>query len=287
MAALQEIRAKVRTVQNMQRITHAMATVAQSKMRKVRERLYAARPYGEKVRMIATHLCQAHPEYRSPFLVRREPIKQVGLILVTADKGMCGSLNANITRLATTHLHEWAANDVSTRVCAIGRKGLAAMRRAGANVASHAAGLGDTPSMDRLAQPVQEMLDAYAGGAIDALYLCYTRFLTSVAHKAVMEPLLPLGGDRLGSLSMPWDYLYEPDAKTIVNELLRSYVTALIYQAVAESMASEQSARMVAMKSATDNAGRMLDDLRLMYNKTRQAAITKEISEIVGGAAAV
>lgn len=287
MAGLKEIRTKIKTVQNMQKITYAMEMVAQSKMRKVRERMCAARPYGEKIRNVAAHMSHAHPEYKSPFLVARGKANYAGLILITADKGMCGGLNTNALRLALNHMKEREEQKMALEVCAIGGKGLSFLRRMGANVVSYAVALGDTPRMERLAGPVKTLLDAYSEGRIDTLYICYTRFINTMKQEPVLEQLLPLSGEQLASPYGHWDYIYEPDAKTIVDELLRRYVEALIYQAVAENMASEQGARMVAMKAATDNAGHVIDELRLIYNKTRQAAITKEISEIVGGAAAV
>ncbi|WP_413437393.1 F0F1 ATP synthase subunit gamma [Sulfuriferula sp. GW1] len=287
MAGLKEIRTKIKTVQNMQKITYAMEMVAQSKMRKVRDRMCAARPYGEKIRNVAAHMSHAHPEYKSPFLVARGTANHAGLILITADKGMCGGLNTNALRLALNHMKEREEQKMALEVCAIGGKGFGFLRRMGANVVSYAVALGDTPHMERLAGPVKTMLDAYSEGRIDTLYICYTRFINTMKQEPVLEQLLPLNGEQLASPYGHWDYIYEPDAKTIVDELLRRYVEALIYQAVAENMASEQGARMVAMKAATDNAGHVLDELRLIYNKTRQAAITKEISEIVGGAAAV
>lgn len=287
MAGLKEIRTKIKTVQNMQKITYAMEMVAQSKMRKVRDRMCAARPYGEKIRNVAAHMSHAHPEYKSPFLVARGKASHAGLILITADKGMCGGLNTNALRLALNHMKEREEQKMALEVCAIGGKGFSFLRRMGANVVSHAVALGDTPRMERLAGPVKTLLDAYSEGRIDTLYICYTRFINTMKQEPVLEQLLPLSGEQLASLYGHWDYIYEPDAKTIVDELLRRYVEALIYQAVAENMASEQGARMVAMKAATDNAGHVIDELRLIYNKTRQAAITKEISEIVGGAAAV
>lgn len=287
MAGLKEIRTKIKTVQNMQKITYAMEMVAQSKMRKVRDRMCAARPYGEKIRNVAAHMSHAHPEYKSPFLVARGKASHAGLILITADKGMCGGLNTNALRLALNHMKEREEQKMALEVCAIGGKGFGFLRRMGANVVSYAVALGDTPRMERLAGPVKTMLDAYSEGRIDTLYICYTRFINTMKQEPVLEQLLPLSGEQLASPYGHWDYIYEPDAKTIVDELLRRYVEALIYQAMAENMASEQGARMVAMKAATDNAGHVLDELRLIYNKTRQAAITKEISEIVGGAAAV
>lgn len=287
MAGLKEIRTKIKTVQNMQKITYAMEMVAQSKMRKVRARMCAARPYGEKIRNVAAHMSHAHPEYKSPFLVPSGKANHAGLILITSDKGMCGGLNTNVLRMALNHIKKLEERKMALEVCAIGGKGLSYMRRLGANVVSYAVALGDTPRMEMLARPVKILLDAYSEGRIDAIYICYTRFINTMKHEPVIEQLLPLSGEQLTSSYGHWDYIYEPDAQTIIDDWLRRYVEALIYLAVAENMASEQGARMVAMKAATDNAGHVLDELGLIYNKTRQAAITKEISEIVAGASAV
>ncbi|MDD5296014.1 MAG: F0F1 ATP synthase subunit gamma [Rhodocyclaceae bacterium] len=290
MASGKEIRTKIKSVQSTRKITRAMEMVAASKMRKAQERMRAARPYGEKIRNIAAHLSQANPEYKHPFLVRREPMTRVGLIVVTSDKGLCGGLNTNVLRLALTRMKDWETKGgvKDIQVAAIGSKGLGFMQRLGAKVVSQLTGLGDTPHLDRLIGPVKVMLDAYTRGELDAVYMVYTRFVNTMKQEPTMEQLLPLSGEQLGEAKgHSWDYLYEPDAKAVIDELLVRYVEALVYQAVAENMASEQSARMVAMKSASDNAGKVIDELKLVYNKTRQAAITKELSEIVAGAAAV
>ncbi len=289
MASGKEIRTKIKSVQSTRKITRAMEMVAASKMRKAQERMRAARPYGEKIRNIAAHLSQANAEYKHPFLVKREPVTRIGLIVVTSDKGLCGGLNTNVLRLALTRMKEWETGGVKgIQVAAIGSKGLGFMQRLGAKVASHLIGLGDTPHLDRLIGPVKVVLDAYTRGELDAVYMVYTRFVNTMKQEPTLEQLLPLSGERLGEAKgHSWDYLYEPDAKDVIDELLVRYVEALVYQAVAENMASEQSARMVAMKSASDNAGKVIDELKLVYNKTRQAAITKELSEIVAGAAAV
>jgi F-type H+-transporting ATPase subunit gamma len=289
MAGSREIRNKIKSVQNTRKITKAMEMVAASKMRKAQERMRHSRPYGEKVRNVAAHLAQANPEYRHPFLVRRETVSHAGLILVTTDKGLCGGMNTNILRLATARIRDVQQSGATLRVTAIGNKGLGFMQRIGATVVSNVTHLGDTPHLEKLIGPVKVQLDAYAAGELDVVYIAYTRFINTMKQEPVVEQLLPLDPSRLEETSreFSWDYLYEPDAQTVLDQLLLRYVEALIYQAIAENMASEQSARMVAMKSASDNAKKVIDDLQLSYNKARQAAITKELSEIVGGAAAV
>ena len=289
MAGSREIRNKIKSVQNTRKITKAMEMVAASKMRKAQDRMRHARPYGDKVRNIAAHLANANPEYRHPFLVRRDTARAAGLILVTTDKGLCGGLNTNILRLVTQRLRELEKGGTKVQVTALGNKGLGFMQRIGAKVVSQAVHLGDTPHLERLIGPIKLQLDAYSAGEIDAVYLAYTRFINTMKQEPVVEQLLPLDPSKLKeeSREYAWDYLYEPDAQSVLDELLLRYVETLIYQALAENMASEQSARMVAMKSASDNAKKVIEDLQLTYNKARQAAITKELSEIVGGAAAV
>ena len=284
-----EIRNKIKSVQNTRKITKAMEMVAASKMRKAQERMLAARPYGDKVRAIAANLARANSEYQHPFLARLETPKRVGLIVVTTDKGLCGGLNTNILRQSLNRIKELEAAGIKDiRVTAIGNKGLGFMQRLGANVVSSVTGLGDTPHLEALIGPVKVMLDAFQNAELDVIYIANTRFINTMKQEAVIEQLLPLTADKLESDKQhSWDYMYEPDAQVVIDELLVRYVEALIYQAVAENMASEQSARMVAMKAASDNAGNVINELQLVYNKTRQAAITKEISEIVGGAAAV
>jgi F-type H+-transporting ATPase subunit gamma len=284
-----EIRTKIKSVQNTRKITKAMEMVAASKMRKAQDRMKAARPYGEKIRRIATNLAQAHSEYRHPFLAKVDGLKRVGLIVVTTDKGLCGGLNTNILRLALNRMRELETAGASDlRVTCIGNKGLGFMQRLGANVVSKVTGIGDTPHLEKLIGPVKVMLDAFQARELDAIYITYTRFINTMKQEPVLEQLLPLTAEKLqDGEAHRWDYLYEPDSKAVVDELLVRYVEALVYQAVAENMASEQSARMVAMKAASDNAGNVIGELQLVYNKTRQAAITKEIAEIVGGAAAV
>lgn len=282
-----EIRNKIKSVENTRKITKAMEMVAASKMRKAQDRMRAARPYGEKIRRVAANLSHALTDYRHPFLIKREQIKTVGLIAVTSDKGLCGGLNSNVLRLALGKMKEWDAEGKKLQATAIGNKGFGFLQRAGAKVVSHVIGLGDTPHLEKLIGPVKVQLDAYMKGEIDVLHIAYTRFINTMKQEPVIDQLLPLSGDMMGSDGNKWDYLYEPDAKAVIDDLLVRYVEAMIYQAVAENMASEQSARMVAMKSASDNAKDVIGDLKLVYNKARQAAITKELSEIVSGAAAV
>ncbi|HLO63699.1 MAG TPA: F0F1 ATP synthase subunit gamma [Azonexus sp.] len=281
-----EIRNKIKSVENTRKITKAMEMVAASKMRKAQDRMRAARPYGEKIRRVAGNLSHALTEYRHPFLVNRDQTA-VGLVLVTSDKGLCGGLNSNLLRVAVAKMKEFESQGKKLQATCIGNKGFGFMQRTGAKIVSHVTGLGDTPHLEKLIGPVKVQLDAYMKGEIDALYIGYTRFINTMKQEPVFEQLLPLAGDSVGSASHKWDYVYEPDAKSVIDDLLIRYVEALIYQAVAENMASEQSARMVAMKSASDNAKTVIGDLKLVYNKARQAAITKELSEIVSGAAAV
>jgi F-type H+-transporting ATPase subunit gamma len=292
MAGIKEIRTKIKSVQNTRKITKAMEMVAASKMRKAQERMRHGRPYADKVRNIASHMSRANPEYSHPFLVPRSQIKRAGYIVVTTDKGLCGALNTNILRAVLNLLRENEKAGVEVRATAIGNKGLGFLSRLGAPVLSEVTHMGDKPSLELLIGAVKVQLDAYVAGEIDVVYLAYTRFINTMKQEPVVAQLLPLTADRLEQSESErqaygWDYIYEPDAQSVVDELLVRYVEALVYQAVAENMASEQSARMVAMKSASDNAKKVIDELKLVYNKTRQAAITKEIAEIVGGAAAI
>ena len=287
MASSKEIRTKIKSVQNTRKITKAMEMVAASKMRKAQERMRTARPYGEKIRNVAAHISHANPEYRHPFLVARDTVKRIGIIVITTDKGLCGGLNTNVLRLALSNMKEWEAQGEQFDVCCIGNKGFGFMQRMGANVVSHVVGLGDKPHMEKLIGAVKVMLNGYVEDRFDRLVIFYNRFLNTMKQEVMMEQLLPLSGEKLGVPSGSWDYIYEPDAKSVLDQALSRYIEALIYQAVSENMASEQSARMVAMKAASDNAGDVIDELTLIYNKTRQAAITKELSEIVAGAAAI
>ena len=297
MAAGKEIRGKIKSVENTKKITKAMEMVAASKMRKAQDRMRAARPYTEKVRSLAANLSTATPEYKHPFMLANDAAKVAGFIVITTDKGLCGGLNTNVLRAVTLKLKELEAAGIKAEAVAIGNKGLGFLNRIGAKVVSHATQLGDRPALERLIGPVKVLLDAYAEGRLSAVYLCYTRFINTMRQEAMVTQLLPLSDAHLqGAASADpaaankaehgWDYIYEPDARTVIDDLLVRYVEALVYQSTAENMASEQSARMVAMKSATDNAGNVIGELKLIYNKTRQAGITKELSEIVSGAAA-
>jgi F-type H+-transporting ATPase subunit gamma len=292
MAVGKEIRTKIKSVENTKKITKAMEMVAASKMRKAQERMRQARPYSDKVRNIAANLSQANPEYQSPYMRSSGEAKAVGFIVVSTDKGLCGGLNTNVLRAVTNKMREAKDAGKAIKVVAIGNKGLGFMNRIGADVLSHAVQLGDKPQLDKLIGPVKVMLDQFVEGKLDAVYLCYTQFINTMKQEPQVQTLLPLGADRLAQSAdekkaYGWDYIYEPDAPSVIDELLKRYLEALVYQSVADNMASEQSARMVAMKAATDNAGNLIAELKLIYNKTRQAAITKELSEIVGGAAAV
>ncbi|WP_109476759.1 F0F1 ATP synthase subunit gamma [Paraburkholderia sp. C35] len=295
MAGMKEIRGKIKSVQNTRKITKAMEMVAASKMRRAQERMRAARPYADKVRDIAAHMSRATPEYRHPFMVTNEGAKSAGFILVTTDKGLCGGMNTNVLRASLQKFKELEGQGKTVEATAIGGKGLGFLNRLRAKVASNVVQLGDTPHLEKLIGAVKVQLDLYSEGKVSAVYLAYTRFVNTMKQEAVIEQLLPLSAEQFErkddtdnpTPATSWDYIYEPDAQTVVDELLVRYVEALVYQAVAENMASEQSARMVAMKAASDNAKTVINELQLVYNKSRQAAITKELSEIVGGAAAV
>jgi F-type H+-transporting ATPase subunit gamma len=287
MPGTKEIRLKIRSVQNTRKITKAMEMVAASKMRKAQERMRHARPYAEKIRNVAAHISHANPEYRHPFLVDRDSVKRVGIIVITTDKGLCGALNTNLLRLVLNQYKEWQAQGEEIEVCAIGNKGLGFMQRLGAKVVSQVTQLGDRPQMEKLIGAVKVMLDGYTSDRFDRLIVAYNRFINTMKQEPVVEQLLPLSGERLGAPETVWDYIYEPEARSVLDQVMTRYIETLIYQAVSENMASEQSARMVAMKAASDNAANLIDELTLIYNKNRQAGITKELSEIVGGAAAV
>jgi len=292
MSGSREIRNKIRSVKNTQKITRAMEMVAASKMRKAQDRMKKARPYGEKIRNVAAHMSKANTEYRHPFLIERDTVKRVGVIVVTSDKGLCGGLNTNVLRRVLAEMKQWQSEGEEIEVSCIGNKGLGFMSRIKANVISQVVGLGDTPDMERLIGAVKVVLDGYTQDRFDRVYIFYNRFVNTMKQEPVMEKLLPLSDEKMqseaeSSSKVTWDYIYEPEAKPVIDDIMVRYVEALIYQAVTENMASEQSARMVAMKAASDNAGNVIDELTLIYNKSRQAAITKELSEIVGGAAAV
>ena len=292
MPGMKEVRVKIKSVQNTRKITKAMEMVAASKMRKAQERMRAARPYAEKVRSMTANLSQANPEYSHPFMVTRSPVRKVGIILVTTDKGLCGGLNTNILRALTQNIKDWQSEGVAVQACAIGNKGLQFFNRLGVNVVSQLVQMGDKPHLDKLIGPVKVVLDAYERGEIDAIHIAFSSFVNTMKQQPRVEQLIPLSKQALSTSDAErkqhsWDYIYEPDAKPVIDALLVRYIEALVYQAVTENMACEQSARMVAMKAASDNAKTVISELQLVYNKSRQAAITKELSEIVGGAAAV
>src|SRR3984957_18774333 len=294
MAGMKEIRGKIKSVQNTRKITKAMELVPASKMRRAQARLRAARPYADQAGDIAAHMSRSNPEYRHPFMVSNDGAKMAGMILVTADTGLCGGMNTNVLRASLQKFKELEGEGKTIEATAIGSKGLGFLNRLRAKVVSNVVHLGDTPHLEKLIGAVKVQLDMYSEGKISAVYLAYTRFVNTMKQEAVIEQLLPLSADQFertedeGTVpSTQWDYIYEPDAQAVVDELLVRYVEALVYQAVAENMASAQAARMVAMKAASDNAKTVINELQLVYNKSRQAAITKELSEIVGGAAAV
>ena len=292
MAVGKEIRGKIKNFESTKKITKAMEMISVSKMRKAQERMRAARPYADKIRNITANLSQANPEYKSPYMRKVGATKASGYIVVTSDKGLCGGLNTNVLRAVTNKMRDAQAEGGTALAVALGNKGLGFLNRIGAKVVSQATHLGDSPQLEKLIGPVKVMLDAFVQGKVDAVYLCYTKFINTMKQEPTIEQLLPLSADRLQQSAAEksqyaWDYIYEPDANTVIDELFTRYIEALVYQAVAENMASEHAARMVAMKAATDNAGNLIAELKLIYNKTRQAAITKELSEIVGGAAAI
>jgi F-type H+-transporting ATPase subunit gamma len=297
MAGSKEIRTKIKSVQSTRKITKAMEMVAASKMRKAQDRMRASRPYLERVFDIAIHIAHANTEYRHPFLVRRESVKRVGAVVVTTDKGLCGGLNTNVLRVVLNQHKEWKAKGIDVDYVAVGSKGLGFLQRMGGNIVSSVVQLGDRPHMDRLVGPIKVLLDLYLEGKVDELWVYYTTFVNTMKQEARGGRIVPIplqyrtpgGSDvqRPETQRGAWDYIYEPSAQELLDGMMRRYIEAVVYQMLAENMASEQSARMVAMKAASDNAGKIINELQLIYNKTRQAGITKEISEIVGGAAAV
>ena len=286
MAGAKEIRTKIASVQNTQKITRAMEMVAASKMRKAQQRMAEARPYAEKIRTVLEHVRSANLEYVHPHLRERE-VKRVGYLIVTSDRGLCGGLNANLFRMLVRDIDKWRAQDVEMDFCAIGSKGTAWLRRFGVNMIGQATHLGDTPGVEQLVGPLKVMLDAYEEGRLDRIFFVYNKFVNSMTQQAVAEQLLPREADPGEQMSHHWDYIYEPESTEVLDALMLRYVESLVYQGVVENIASEMAARMVAMKAATDNAGELISDLQLIYNKARQAAITQELSEIVSGAAAV
>jgi len=286
MAGGKEIRTKIESVRNTQKITSAMEMVAASKMRKAKERMVAARPYAEKMRTVVGHLANAHPEYKHPFMIERD-VKRVGYIVVSSDRGLCGGLNINVFKTVINSMKEWDDQGIEVDVCTIGKKAASFFARINANIVGKFDDYGDAPRAHKLIGSVKVMLDAYYEGKIDRLFLVFNDFINTMTQQAHIEQLLPLPAEDDDNLKHHWDYIYEPDAKDVLDALLMRYIESLVYQGVVENIACEMSARMIAMKSATDNAGDIIDELQLIYNKARQAAITQEISEIVSGAAAV
>ena len=288
MAIGKEIRTQIKSVQNTQKITSAMEMVAASKMRKAQERMAATRPYSANIRRVIGHIASSHPEYKHPFMQSRE-VKRIGLIVIASDRGLCGGLNTNLLKAATIAMKGWMDSDLGIEICAIGQKSAAFFKRHGGKIVAQKTHMGDSPKIEDLLGSIKVMIDAFNNGEIDQLHLIYNEFVNTMTQKPTQHQLLPLAvGDGDGEdLGYHWDYIYEPDAKEVLDETLMRYVESLVYQGVVENIACEQSARMVAMKSATDNAGDLISDLELVYNKARQAAITQELSEIVSGAAAV
>jgi F-type H+-transporting ATPase subunit gamma len=297
MAGTKEIRLKIKSVQNTRKITKAMEMVAASKMKKAQERMRAGRPYAQRILSIAMHAARANAEYKHPLLTRRPDVKRVGAVVITTDKGLCGGLNTNLLRVMLTQHKEWIARGVEVEYCAIGNKGFGFLNRMGGKIVSQVTNYGDRPALERLIGPVKMLVDGYLEGRLDEVHIFSNRFINTMKQEPVHATMIPiplewqtaeavdLDADKVREGS--WDYLYEPDAKSVLDELLVRYLETFVYQAAADNIASEQSARMVAMKSASDNAQNIIEELQLIYNKSRQASITKELSEIVGGAAAV
>ena len=287
MSGAKEIRTKIRSIQNTQKITRAMEMVAASKMRKAQERVAASRPYASKIREVIANLAQANPEYRHPYTQERE-LKRAGVIVISTDRGLCGGLNTNLFKTVVSHMKQWHETQVALELCTVGSKGAAFFKRMNAPIVSEVSHLGDEPGLADLLGSIKVMLDAYDEGRIDRLFIAYNEYVNTMTQQPVMEQLLPISeGEFERRSSRTWDYLYEPDASEVLDSLLTRYVESLVYQSVAENGACEQAARMVAMKSASDNAANLIDELQLIYNKARQAAITQELAEIVAGADAV
>ncbi len=287
MAGAKEIRTQIKSIQNTQKITKAMEMVAASKMRRAQDRMRASRPYAAKMRNVVAHMGRSHPEYKHPYLIEREA-KRVGLIVISSDQGLCGGLNTNLFKQAVRSMTEWDGQHLEIDLAVIGGKAMGFFKRLGGSVVSENSGLGDSPSIEVLIGSVKVMLDAYNEGKIDRLYLANNEFVNTMTQSPQVEQLLPVVGDDSDEkLKHHWDYIYEPDARSVMDQLLMRYIESLVYQGVVENIACEMAARMVAMKAASDYAGELIDDLQLVYNKARQAAITQELSEIVAGAAAV
>jgi len=286
MSGAKEIRTKIASIKNTQKITKAMEMVAASKMRRAQERMRATRPYSERIQSVVSHMARAHPEYHHPYLAEREP-RRVGLILISTDRGLCGGLNINLFKTVLTTMQQWDSAGYEIDLTLIGSKSNVFFKRLGGNIVATADHLGDAPAISELIGTVKVALDDYEAGRIDRLYLAYNKFVNTMTQQPLVERLIPTRGAEDDQLKAHWDYIYEPDSKPVMDALLTRYIESLVYQGVVENLACEQAARMVAMKSATDNAGDLINELQLVYNKARQAAITQEISEIVGGAAAV
>ncbi len=287
MAGAKEIRNQIKSIGNTRKITKAMEMVAASKMRRAQERMQRARPYAARIRNVVAHAASANTEYHHPYLDRRDEVRQVGYIIVSSDRGLCGGLNSNLFRKVVADMATNHAQGVKMDVCVIGRKASAFFKRYGANVVSEVDDLGDSPGMEKLIGAVKVMMDAYTAGQLDRLFVVYNDFVNTMIQRPTIEQLIPVLPSEDQETRHHWDYLYEPEAQPVVDTLMERYIESLVYQAVADNHACEQAARMVAMKAATDNAGKLIDELKLAYNKARQAAITQELSEIVGGAAAV
>ena len=286
MAVGKEIRVKISSIKNTQKITRAMEMVAASKMRKAQERMRASRPYTEKMRSVVAHLAHANLEYKHPYMQDRD-VKRVGFVIISSDRGLCGGLNNNMFKLVVSNMKEWHNKGANIDLCTIGAKASAFFSRLKGNIVAKTSHLGDAPQIAELIGVVKVMLDAYDAGKLDRLFLVYNDFVNTMTQRPVVDQLLPIQAEVDDQLAHQWDYMYEPEAKDVLNALLTRYIESLVYQGVVENLSSEQAARMVAMKSASDNAGELINELQLVYNKARQAAITQEISEIVGGAAAV
>jgi len=286
MAGTKEIRGQIRSIQNTQKITRAMEMVAASKMRKAQDRMESARPYADKMRNVIAHVAAAHAEYKHPFLIEREA-RRIGFIVVSTDRGLCGGLNSNEFRRVLQEIDKWRSENVELEFCVIGNKAAMFFKRLRVDIVAQATHLGDTPAIEDLIGTVKVMLDGYIEGRIDRLYLVFNNFVNSMTQRPVVEQLLPRPPSTEEEVRHYWDYIYEPDAKEVLDNLMTRYIESLVYQGVVENVACEQAARMVAMKSASDNAGQLIEDLQLAYNKARQASITQELSEIVGGAAAI
>ena len=287
MAGAKEIRTKIKSIKSTQKITKAMEMVAASKMRKAQERMRSARPYASKIRNVISHLAHAHTEYRSPGLIERE-LKRVGLIVISTDRGLCGGLNTNLFKAAIVAMQQWRTQGVEVDVCTVGTKAFQFFRRLKGNIVAHVSHLGDAPRFEDVLGPVKVMADAFTEGRVDAIYLVYNEFINTMSQKPKIEQLVPITAEVQDAAPVHrWDYIYEPDPKDLIELLLRRYGESVVYQALVENVACEMASRMVAMKSASDNAGALIDELQLIYNKARQASITQELAEIVGGAAAV